>query len=127
MISDFITDDEGEARGTIDLKKTGARLFTDAARVLALATGVAHTNTVKRLLQAAPALQIPSGKIDAIVEGFYFIQALRLRGQMSTDPAIRDPNRIDPSTLNEVDRRILKESLRQLRKLQSRLALDYQL
>ena len=42
-------------------------------------------------------------------------------------PAIRAPNRIDPSTLNEVDRRILKESLRQLRKLQSRLALDYQL
>ncbi len=127
LISDFITDDEGEARGTIDLKKTGARLFTDAARVLALATGVAHTNTVQRLRQAAPALQMPSGEIDAIVEGFYFIQALRLRGQMSVDPAIRAPNRIDPSTLNEVDRRILKESLRQLRKLQSRLALDYQL
>ncbi len=127
MISDFITDNEGEARGTIDLKKTGARLFTDAARVMALATGVAHTNTVQRLRQAAPALKITSGEIDAIVEGFYFIQALRLRGQMSADPAIRDPNRIDPSTLNEVDRRILKESLRQLRKLQSRLALDYQL
>jgi CBS domain-containing protein len=82
---------------------------------------------VQRLRQAAPALQMPSGEIDAIVEGFYFIQALRLRGQMSVDPAIRAPNRIDPSTLNEVDRRILKESLRQLRKLQSRLALDYQL
>ena len=127
LISDFITDDEGEERGTIDLKKSGARLFTDAARVLALAAGVPHTNTVQRLRQAATALQMPSGEVDAIVEGFYFIQTLRLRGQMAAGREVKHPNRLDPATLNEVDRRILKESLRQLRKLQSRLALDYQL
>ena len=127
LISDFVTDDTGEERGTINLKKSGARLFTDAARVLALAAGVAHTNTVQRLRQAAVTLQMPVGEVDAIVEGFYFLQTLRLRGQISADPATRDPNRINPSSLNEVDRRILKESLRQLRKLQSRIALDYKL
>ncbi len=37
------------------------------------------------------------------------------------------PNRIDPEELNEVDRRILKESFRQARRLQKRLALDYRL
>ena len=36
-------------------------------------------------------------------------------------------NHIDPDTLNELDRRILKEAFRQARKLQSRIALDYQL
>ena len=127
LISNFVTDDTGEERGTINLKKSGARLFTDAARVLALAAGVAHTNTVQRLRQAAVTLQMPVGEVDAIVEGFYFLQTLRLRGQISADPATRDPNRINPSSLNEVDRRILKESLRQLRKLQSRIALDYKL
>ena len=127
LISDFVTDDDGEGRGTINLKKSGARLFTDAARVLALAAGVAHTNTVQRLRQAAVKLQIPAGEVDAIVEGFYFLQTLRLRGQVFAEPANRDPNRINPSNLNEVDRRILKESLRQLRKLQSRVALDYKL
>jgi CBS domain-containing protein len=127
LISDFVTDDDGEGRGTINLKKSGARLFTDSARVLALAAGVAHTNTVQRLRQAAVKLQIPAGEVDAFVEGFYFLQTLRLRGQVATDPANRDPNRINPSSLNEVDRRILKESLRQLRKLQSRVALDYKL
>ena len=127
LISDFVTDDDGEGRGTINLKKSGARLFTDAARVLALAAGVAHTNTVQRLRQAAVKLQIPAGEVDAIVEGFYFLQTLRLRGQVAAEPANRDPNRINPSSLNEVDRRILKESLRQLRKLQSRVALDYKL
>ncbi len=127
LISDFVTDDDGQERGTINLKKSGARLFTDAARVLALAAGVAHTNTVQRLRQASVKLQIPAGEVDAIVEGFYFLQTLRLRGQVAADPAVLDPNRINPSSLNEVDRRILKESLRQLRKLQSRLALDYKL
>lgn len=127
LISDFITEDEGEGRGTIDLKKAGARLFTDAARVLSLAAGVTHTNTVQRLRQAATTLKMPAGEVNAVVEAFYFIQTLRLRGQMAQDSELKQSNRLDPATLNEVDRRILKESLKQLRKLQSRLALDYQL
>ena len=36
-------------------------------------------------------------------------------------------NRVDPDTLNELDRRVLKEAFRQARKLQLRLKLDYQL
>lgn len=127
LISDFVTDDGGENRGTVDLKKSGARLFTDAARVLALAAGVTHTNTVQRLRQSAVVLGMPAGEVDGIIEAFFFLQTLRLRGQMSADPKVRDPNRINPDHLNEVDRRILKESLRQLRKLQSRIALDYRL
>lgn len=127
LLSDFVTEDEGEFRGTIDLKKSGARLFADAARVLALAAGVAHTNTAQRLRQAGPALNIPASEIDGIVDGFFFLQGLRLRAQMDMGPAAAGVNRIRPDHLNEVDRRILKESLRQARKLQSRLALDYRL
>ena len=36
-------------------------------------------------------------------------------------------NLIDPALLNELDRRILKEAFRQARKVQTRLALNYQL
>lgn len=126
MISDFVTDD-GEFPGTVDLKKSGARLFTDAARVMALAAGVEHTNTVQRLRQAGPLLSMPAEEIASISDGFFFLQALRLRGQMARDAGSRGANRINPAELNEVDRRILKESFRQARKLQRRVALDYQL
>jgi CBS domain-containing protein len=126
MISDFVTDD-GEFRGSIDLKKSGARLFTDAARVLALAAGVEHTNTAQRLRQAGPLLNMQAEEIASISDGFFFLQALRLRGQMAADTAPRAVNRINPAELNEVDRRILKESFRQARKLQRRIALDYRL
>jgi len=127
MISDFVTERDGEFRGTIDLKKSGARLFTDAARVMALAAGVTHTNTAQRLRQAGATLKMPESEISSITDAFFFLQALRLRGQMAVDAAEQGANRIDPEQLNEVDRRILKESFRQARKLQSRVALDYQL
>ena len=34
-------------------------------------------------------------------------------------------DQVDPQTLNELDRRILREALRQARKLQARIARDY--
>ncbi len=126
VISDFVTDD-GEHRGTIDLKKSGARLFTDAARVMALAAGINHTNTTQRLRHAGPVLKMPAEEIASITEAFFFLQTLRLRSQMSADAASGIANRVNPQQLNEVDRRILKECFRQARKLQNRLALDYQL
>ncbi len=127
LISDFSTVDDGEFKGTLDLKKSGARLFTDAARVLSLATGVSHTNTAQRLRQAGPQLQMSPTEISSIVDSFFFIQSLRLRGQLAADTGSKGGNRVMPAQLNEVDRRILKESFRQIRKLQARLALDYQL
>lgn len=127
LISDFATEDDGEFKGTLDLKKSGARLFIDAARVLSLATGVPHTNTAQRLRQAGPKLQMSPTEISSIVDSFFFIQFLRLRGQLTADTGPNSANRVMPAQLNEVDRRILKESFRQIRKLQTRLALDYQL
>lgn len=127
LISDFVTEDLDDGRSVIDVKKSGARLFTDAARVMALAAGVAHTNTVQRLRQAGAALNMQQPEIDALADAFYFLQTLRLRSQVGTGADPAQVNRVEPEKLNEVDRRILKESLRQARKLQSRLALDYQL
>ncbi len=127
LISDFSTEDSGEFKGTLDLKKSGARLFTDAARVFALAAGVAHTNTAQRLRQAGARLLMPATEVASMIEAFFFLQTLRLRGQLAAGAGSKGVNRITPSQLNEVDRHILKESFRQLRKLQSRLGLDYQL
>jgi CBS domain-containing protein len=122
LLRDFVVEEEGEHRGTINLKLSGSRLFVDAARVFSLAASVAATNTAQRLRLGGVRLGMPVAEIDAITEAFYFIQLLRLRA--SDGGAL---NRIHPDSLNEVDRRILKECFRQARKLQTRLALDYQL
>ncbi|HET7158213.1 MAG TPA: putative nucleotidyltransferase substrate binding domain-containing protein, partial [Burkholderiales bacterium] len=127
LLADFITHDEPAAQGTIDLKRSGARLFVDAARVMALATGVAHTSTVQRLREAGSRLNMRAQEVSAACDAFLFIQTLRLRTPIDVAAPGKGRNRVAPDTLNEVDRRMLKESLRQARRLQSRLRLDYQL
>jgi CBS domain-containing protein len=128
LISDFITEESSDGMAFIDLKKSAARLFVDSARVLALAAGAAQTNTVQRIRSAGAILKMTEDDVNSAADGFLFIQQLRLRSQLTSDTGNRAfANRIFPNKLNEVDRRILKESLRQARRLQSRLALDFQL
>ncbi|MFZ4537852.1 DUF294 nucleotidyltransferase-like domain-containing protein [Propionivibrio sp.] len=125
---DFVTDADPEHPGNIDLKKYGARLFIDAARIFALAHDVAATNTVQRIKLSASKMHIPPEEAAAAVDGFNFIQLMRLRRQHSEQTQGREgDNLVRPDDLNEVDRRILKEAFRQARKLQQRLKLDYQL
>jgi CBS domain-containing protein len=85
------------------------------------------TGTAQRLRAAAPRLKIPPAEVEAWIAAFYFIQMLRLKGQHEENEAgLAMDNRINPDLLNDLDRRILKEAFRQARKVQSRLALDYQ-
>jgi CBS domain-containing protein len=122
FFGDFVTG--GSDTSTIDLKLQGTRIFVDVARVFALQLGIGATNTVERLRKVGSRLGIAPDTIEATVDAFHFLQMLRLR-QQRRDPSV--PNRIDPAHLNELDRRILKESLRHARAMQQRLALDYRL
>ena len=126
LIRVFATDDDVAHRGTIDLKTRGTRLFVDAARVFALAEGTTVTGTAARLRAAGKWLNVEDRHVSATIDAFHFLQLLRLRQQdFSTVGAAA--NRIDPYALNEVDQRMLKEALRQARKLQQRLKETYQL
>ncbi len=128
LVRDFVVDGEGDQANTMDLKLSGTTPFVDAARVFALATGVAATGTAARLRGAGPKLNIPESEIEAWLSSFFFIQMLRLHGQhdeMQADTPM--DNRINPDDLNDLDRRILKESFRQARKVQVRLTLDFKI
>ncbi len=127
LFRDFVVDTKGEHRDTIDLKLNGTTPFVDAARIYSLASGVDSTNTAQRLRLVAPLLKFPAEEVEAWVEAFLYIQMLRLRHQHLESRQGRPmDNRINPYELHELDRQILKESFKQARKLQSRLALDYQ-
>ncbi|GIX26630.1 MAG: cyclic nucleotide-binding protein [Burkholderiales bacterium] len=124
---DFAVDASGEHRNTIDLKLNGATLFVDAARILSLHTQVPATNTAERLRRSAEKLHLPRDEVEAWVEAFYHIQRLRLQHQHQRILEGLPPNnRLNPYALNRLERRILKEALRQAKALQARLALEYQ-
>ena len=117
--------------GTVDLKKQAARVFVDCARILSLAAGVGGVSTVERLRRVAPVLQMSDDEVGSAIDAFHFIQMLRLRRQDALERegggSGDEPNRVDPEALSPLDRRILREALRHARKLQNRVALDYQL
>ena len=120
VLGDFVTDD-----GSVNLKLHGVRPFVDAARVYALAFGLAQTATAGRLRAAVVTAHGPVEWRRSSTPSF----SSRTSGCESGAPGHlpENANRLDPATLNDFERRGLKEAFRQARKLQQRLALDYHL
>ena len=121
-----------DGKAVIDLKLQGTAIVVDAARIYALAHGVAQTGTRARIEGFAKAIGVEDQEAQAWASGFEFLQSLRLRVQIE-EPAggvsgttAANPNLVDVNALNDVDRRVLREALRQARRLQQRLELDYQ-
>ncbi len=125
-LRDFVTNDAPGSPHAVNLKLNGARPFIDAARIYALAHGLPHTNTAARLRAARTRTGMAGAETEAMVDAFFVIQGWRLRNQADPDLGEERANRIDPDRLNEMERHILKGAFSQARKLQSRLALDYQ-
>lgn len=118
--------DGGEHKGTLDLKTQGTRLFVDIARIYALANGVRAANTEQRLATVGRRIKRSANAIEGDIAAFRFVQGLRLRRQLDSLRDGGNANRIDPYALNDLDQRMLRESLRQAQSLQDRLKLDYQ-
>ncbi len=115
-----------DEQGLIDLKLQGTAIFVDAARLYGLAHGVAATGTRERLEAVGPVMGVAAAEYEAWVRGFEFLQMLRLQIQLQGGAAAERPNHIQVDTLNDIDRRILKETFRVARTLQQRLQLDYE-
>ncbi|GAB4507577.1 MAG: DUF294 nucleotidyltransferase-like domain-containing protein [Sulfuricaulis sp.] len=128
LVRDFVLSTSAEHPDTIDLKLNGAMPFVDGARLLALANRLAETGTLARFRAAAKAGALREKEVDAWCDAYAFIQLLRMRAhQAQQSRGLPLDNHVNPDNLNELDQRILKEAFRQARKLQTRLALDYQL
>ncbi len=116
---------EVEGRDSLDLKLQGTALFVDMARLHALALGVTETGTRARLEATGRLLGVPEPEYQAWAGAFEFLQMLRLRAQLDGQTLGGNANRIAVDALNDIDRRILKESFRVARQLQQRARLDY--
>ncbi|GGY06243.1 DUF294 nucleotidyltransferase-like domain-containing protein [Paludibacterium paludis] len=111
------------SRGLLDLKDDVARFFVDGARILALSASCPATRTLDRLAQASRILDLPERDAEAWADSFRFIQEMRLRHQIGQLENDRTPdNLIDPDALTALEHRILREALRQARKLQTHLS-----
>jgi CBS domain-containing protein len=127
---DFVYADKGHPH-SINLKTYGSRLFVDAARVLALTTGIAASSTVVRLRTAGERVNIEPAETAAMVDGFFVVQKLRLTNQLrlgaSGDAHENAANLVSPPDLNEIERHLLRDAFTQARQLQRRVKMQLRL
>ncbi|MBK6866211.1 MAG: CBS domain-containing protein [Ideonella sp.] len=114
---------EVDGRELLDLKMNGTAIFVDVARLYALANGIAETHTRRRFEAIAPHLKAGPQESEGWSGAFEFLQSLRLQAQLRSTT---QPNLVDPAALNDIDRRVLKECIRAMRRLQQRVELDFQ-
>lgn len=125
---EFVLEKKNGEKATLDLKVQGLTPFVDGARLLALAHGIGVNNTLERFRQLVAKEVIDPLDGAAYEEAYHFIQQTRMQQhQRQTRENLPYSNRVDPDSLNHLDRRILRESLRQAQRLQSSLTLRYQL
>ena len=125
---DFVVARKGADKNTLDLKVHGLMPFVDAARLLALAHDVRAVGTPERLQALGKLGVMDAQDCAAYAEAYTFIQLTRLQLQQTQARAgLAQSNRLDPDTLNRLERRILRESFRQAQRLQADLAQRYQL
>lgn len=128
LIRDFVVARKGAEKDTLDLKIQGLTPFVDSARLLALAHNVTASNTLERLRELTRLGIIEPLDGAAFEEAYHFIQQTRMQQhQLQAKQNMPYSNRIAPDSLNHLDRRILREAFRQAQRLQSSLALRYQL
>ncbi len=128
LFRDFSVSRKGTEKHTLDLKVQGLTPFVDAARLLALANGIEDCSTLERLDQLVLKGVIEALDGAAYEEAYRYIQLIRMQLHQSQAKAgLPFSNRIDPDELNDLDRRVLRESFRQAQRLQASLALRYQL
>lgn len=124
---DIVTEKDGKDR-FIDIKKYGIRIFVDAARIMALSAGVPDADTRSRFLKAGPAFGLNERDIEATLGAMSALQRIRLDYQSyALREGARVDNHVQPSLLNSFDQVLLREGLKQAKRLQQQIRLNLQL
>lgn len=111
-----------EGEETIDIKRNGLRIITDAARIYALARGINPVSTHERLTALSRLGVIDRDFVESLRLAFEELQDLLLSHQLDQVERGRTPDpllRIDRLTSH--DRERLRVSLRAARRMQDRL------
>jgi CBS domain-containing protein len=117
---------DGPHRGTIDIKGGGSLQLTGAARVHALALGLAETNTIDRFRSATARDIYGADEGREIVDAYQLIQRLRLAHQLAClDRGESPDNRLDPRRLSHADALLLRDALRTVTRVQEGLRVRY--
>jgi len=115
-----------ERKKTLDLKKSCIYPIVNSVRVLALEANVEATNTRERIESLHELGVLDYKMASSILDSYEFIQDLRLRTQVKSFIAEKDPvNELNTDELNRIESVAFWESLRVIKELQEILRWRY--
>lgn len=122
FLRDFVVEHTGARAGQFDIKRDGLLPVVNIARYGALVAGATTTSTIERLRASAGAGALKETDAATLEEAFELFSELRLEHQVRQLEATVPPdNRIDPKTLNPLERRYLRDSFRAVAAVQKAL------
>jgi CBS domain-containing protein len=127
FLRQFAVEKSGENKNELNLKLKGLTPVADAARVLALESGITVTNTMERLEAVADKGLFEPGFLSEVDDAYDFINFIRISHHLrSRSKGDFMNNHIDPARLNNIQRNWLKESFAIVSRLQEKLSIRYQ-
>ena len=124
---DVVMEKDGKDK-FVDIKKYGIRIFVDVARIAGLAHGVKSASTRTRFLEAGEKFGMSTLDISAALQAMSELQRLRLHHQHTAIIEDAKPdNHLRPEELSTYDEAVLREGLKQAKRLQQRLKLTYRI
>ena len=116
----------GPHRGRVDIKAAGTMQLVGAARVDALALGLAETNTIERFRQAAERGAYTAEDTREITDAYRFLMRLRLVHQLERVAAGGEAdNYIDPRSLSRSDSLLLRDAQKTVERVQAGLRMRF--
>ena len=117
----------GEHKNELNLKLKGLTPVVDAARVLALESGITTTNTMERFEAITDKGILKPEFLSEVDDAYDFINFMRISYHLrSRSRGDFMNNFIDPARLNNIQRKWLKESFAIVSQLQDALSVRYQ-
>lgn len=128
FLRQFVVETSGAHTRGLNLKLRGLTPVVDALRVMALEKGIPETNTMARL-EATTRLKMLDADFAAAVDDAYdYINFIRISHHLANrHRGAPLDNLVDPTRLNPMERKVLKESFAIVSRLQEMLSVRYQI
>ncbi len=120
FFNNFIVEKDGEHKNKLDLKHQGLAPLVDFARIFALKAGIKETNTLARFHTLGTEEVISKELMNSACEAYELQMQLRILHQLhQLENGTLPDNHIDPATLSELEKRMLKEAFHVIERLHS--------
>lgn len=128
FLKTFVVEKSGEHKDKLNLKIKGIAPIVDIIRLFSLEKGVRETSTLERIEALKSKHTVVRDFADEIIYAFEFLMLLRIRHQYEKVLQNKMPdNFIDPESLSNLEKKLLKDTFQLISKLQDILIERYKL